>query len=558
MSANQKIHQLRLNEWTARISEQKASGLPAKQWCVQNGFSIHAYNYWKHLLKEELAEQLLPDRLYAWGSNAFYGARGCDEASGFYTAQNYGDYQMRAASAGVDEQHPGEKARIRGYLNNTYPSSRTDYRACMKALREHCRKPVFSFEVGQYEVLPDFHELPLFQGVTNPENYRIIRRRAEEKGLLPLWDRMAEASGELALICYREEAGAVMRTPEMSGISLLGLQDFPGQGTALVGMMNAHLQPKPFAFARPERFEAFFRDRIPLICLDRYTWFAGETMDAEILNVNYGGETLTGTLTLTLRTEEKVLLNTEAEGWCAPAGRAETGKTFRIQLPEPDRPCCAVLEAALKEEPEHYRSEVRVWIYPDREAADAEGIFRCRSLNARAAEVLASGGKVLLEPPSLQQALPGSMQGQFSTDFWSVGTFPQQEGGMGLLIRNEHPLFSGFPTSFHTDYQWWLMAGQRAMRLKDESAAEGILVRQLDSFSRLDTFAMLLEAKVGPGRILISSMGLEDLPQKPEVIALRNAMIRYMQSEVFQPRATLTEEEIRSFCREAEVPDAQV
>ena len=61
MSANQKIHQLKLNEWTARISEQKASGLPAKQWCVQNGFSIHAYNYWKHLLKEELAEQLLPD-----------------------------------------------------------------------------------------------------------------------------------------------------------------------------------------------------------------------------------------------------------------------------------------------------------------------------------------------------------------------------------------------------------------------------------------------------------------------------------------------------------------
>ena len=61
MSANQKIHQLKLNEWTARLSEQKASGLSAKQWCVQNGFSIHAYNYWKHLLKEELADRLLPD-----------------------------------------------------------------------------------------------------------------------------------------------------------------------------------------------------------------------------------------------------------------------------------------------------------------------------------------------------------------------------------------------------------------------------------------------------------------------------------------------------------------
>ena len=61
MSVNQKIHQLKLNEWTARFSEQKASGLSAKQWCAQNGFTIHAYNYWKRQLKEELAGQLLPD-----------------------------------------------------------------------------------------------------------------------------------------------------------------------------------------------------------------------------------------------------------------------------------------------------------------------------------------------------------------------------------------------------------------------------------------------------------------------------------------------------------------
>jgi hypothetical protein len=165
---------------------------------------------------------------------------------------------------------------------------------------------------------------------------------------------------------------------------------------------------------------------------------------------------------------------------------------------------------------------------------------------------------VLLEPRSLPQTLPGSMQGQFSTDFWSVGTFPQQEGGMGLLIRDGHPLFKGFPTSFHTDYQWWLMAGQRSMRLEDESAAEGILVRQMDSFSRLGTFAMLLEARVGPGRILISSMGLRELPQKPEVIALRNAMIRYMQSEEFRPRPELTEKQIRSFCREETGPETDM
>ena len=68
-----------------------------------------------------------------------------------------------------------------------------------------------------------------------------------------------QATGELSLLCYRAEIEAALRTKGMSGISLLGLQDFPGQGTALVGMLNSHLNPKPYAFARPQRFARFFR-----------------------------------------------------------------------------------------------------------------------------------------------------------------------------------------------------------------------------------------------------------------------------------------------------------
>ena len=61
MNTKQKLHQLRLNEWSSRFSDQKASGLTVKQWCDQNNLSIHTYNYWKHLLKEELANPVLPD-----------------------------------------------------------------------------------------------------------------------------------------------------------------------------------------------------------------------------------------------------------------------------------------------------------------------------------------------------------------------------------------------------------------------------------------------------------------------------------------------------------------
>ena len=496
------------------------------------------------------AKNLLPDRLYARGSNAFYGAKGCDAESGFYTAQNFGNHRLRAISAGSDSTRPEEKIPVQGYLNNTPPSSRTDYREGMAALRQACDKPMFSFEVGQYEVLPDFRELKMFRGVTAPENYRIVRRKARGKGLLPVWERMVEASGELALICYREEAEAVMRTPEMSGISLLGIQDFPGQGTATVGMINAHLKPKPYAFARPERFRAFFRDALPLIRLEKYTWFCGETLNVEIQGFNCGPADLQGTLICALKDEAGNTLDLrKAEQFAAKAGTSGVSAGFTFTLPSAGEPAAATVEAYLEGREEAFRNRVRIWIYPEHEFIPAGGIHCCEHLDDTAFRVLERGGSVLLEPESTEDALPGSMRGQFSTDFWSVGTFPQQEGGMGLLIDDGHPLFRAFPTSFHTDYQWWRMAGQRAMRLPDESFAGGIIVRQMDSCLRLDTFAMLAEAKAGAGKIVISSMGLKKLPPAPEVIALRNAVIRYMQSADFDPKAVWIPERIRQFIR---------
>ena len=61
MNAKQKLHQAQLREWAARFTDQKASGLTVRAWCEQNQVSIHKYNYWKHLLKEEVVDQALPD-----------------------------------------------------------------------------------------------------------------------------------------------------------------------------------------------------------------------------------------------------------------------------------------------------------------------------------------------------------------------------------------------------------------------------------------------------------------------------------------------------------------
>ena len=61
MNTTDKIHQARLNEWATLIAEQQASGLNIKDWCELNNVTLHKYHYWKHLLKDTLVDQVLPD-----------------------------------------------------------------------------------------------------------------------------------------------------------------------------------------------------------------------------------------------------------------------------------------------------------------------------------------------------------------------------------------------------------------------------------------------------------------------------------------------------------------
>lgn len=115
-----------------------------------------------------------------------------------------------------------------------------------------------------------------------------------------------------------------------------------------------------------------------------------------------------------------------------------------------------------------------------------EGIYETGSLDDRAKEILRAGGKVYLTPPSTKETLPSSIQAQFTTDFWSVGTFPEQEGAM----------------------------------------------------------AQLLECRCGNGKLLFSSMGLQNPQQYPEAMALLNAIYRYMESERFVPEQEIALEVI--------------
>lgn len=464
-----------------------------------------------------LARETDNTRLYANASNGHYGLKGCDAESDFYASQSYYDQMIRATSA-----------EMKGTLNQGEPTADHDYDEAMAALRGTYRKPVFTFEVGQYEVLPDFREMAEFRGITRPDNLEIIRERVAERGLADRWEQYCEATGELSLLCYREEIEAAFRTEELSGISLLGLQDFPGQGTALVGMLNSHLQPKPYDFARPERFRAFFTSVLPLALLPARTWTGGAEARIPLRVANYGKTGLREELRWSLTGNDGVLAEGTAENRDWPIGLS--GRwwiTFR--MPVLSRPEKLELRLELGEA----RNSYSLWVYPEIRPVCPPDILEARRLDREALEVLRKGGKVYLAPDATPEAMPESIHTQFSTDFWSVGTFPKQEGGMGQLIDTEHPLFRNFPTEKHTDWQWHRMASQRAFILPEACPA---VIAEMDSYAYLRPMAQLLEVRCGGGRVMLSSLNLHQLQAYPECRALQDAIYRYMASDEFQPK----------------------
>jgi len=326
----------------------------------------------------------------------------------------------------------------------------------------------------------------------------------------------------------------------MSGISLLGLQDFTGQGTALVGMLNPHLKPKPYDFAKPERFKKIFTSVLPLVLLDKYTYFADERLVAEVVLANYGKEDICDTARYELWDGDKLYAGGVIEDKIA----CECGKLTSVGFINVDfQDIGDAKRLDIKVFVGKYTNEYSIFVYAREEAVLPEGVVVARSVS-EAKALLNEGRRVYFEP-DFDKAPDGglgelsdewkeisSIKTCFTTDFWSVGTFAAQEGYMGCMIDTGHPVFSKFPTKFFPEWQWWIITKARAMVIPKTVKP---LLEVLDCYARLRKMAFMFERKVGKGRLLVNSLGLIEKQEYPEARALLKSIFGYMASDEFEP-----------------------
>ena len=411
--------------------------------------------------------------------------------------------------------------RGQGVFNDQVPHFNKDYSSAI----DHISVPVISHEIGQYAVFPDMKEIERYTGVLKPLNFIAVKNELEKKGLAHLAQDFTMASGKLAAILYKEEIERALKTPGFDGFQLLQLQDFPGQGTALVGLVNAFWESK--GIITPGEFRNFSGPVVPLLRFDKAVYEAGETFKAAVEVANFKEEIKRATLKWKILNEDKELASGELTDRDIPLGNATPLGSIRANLQVSE---AARLSIHLTLGDSLYTNQWNIWVYPAEQAGTGDIVYT-RSLQ-EAQKALQAGEKVLLNPD--YNTLTG-VKGRFVPVFWSPVHFPDQPSTMGILCDPAHLALADFPTDFHTDWQWWdLNIHSKAIPL-DGTGVDPI-VRVVDNFVSNRSLGAIFEASVGSGKLLFTSIDLAtDLSSRHAARQLRNSLIRYMQGSEFQP-----------------------
>ncbi len=401
--------------------------------------------------------------------------------------------------------------------------------------------PVISHEVGQYFTYPNYEELAKYTGVLKPYNLEIFRERLEEKGLGHLSDAYFRASGALAVQCYKNEIETALRSRELSGFQLLDIQDFTGQGTALVGVLDSFMEDK--GLIDGEHWRQFCSDRVLLLCLSTFVEEAGGVMEIPVRLWNYSAHAVRDLrLCITLSVDGEVLLRQDifAEG---TYGRGlHDVACVEVTLPMLTMSKMATLTVAGAGVENSYE----LWIAPRTEEDSVSEV--CDLLvtgdYSEAREALLRGERVLLMTNRISEE--HSLPGTYCTDFWNYPMFrsisesmerPVPVGTLGLLIDEKHPALASFATKTYSTPQWYdIVSTSRPIVLDGQSVNP--IVRTIDNCERNHSLGTILECRVEEGTLLVCTSPLERAQSLSEQ-HLRTSLIRYAKSSFFSPKDTM-------------------
>jgi hypothetical protein len=485
--------------------------------------------------------------IYASGSNNYLGFKGKQADEDYFTTCRVGREDDKQFNTHARASFSFADAYDGGYLNHTYPNSEMDFSSA-NAL---CDVPIISHETGQFQVYPNYEEIKKYTGVLKPRNFEIFKKRLEEAGMIDQAHDFMMASGKWSALLYRADIEMNLRTPEWGGFQLLDLQDYPGQGSAYVGILDAFMESK--GLIAPEEWRHFCSEVVPLFCTEKFCWTNDEALTGEVEIANYSESDLNGKQLSWVLTDSKqqvldkgVLPLQVKQGELAKVGTlkpaiASVRKAEKVTL-------------ALSIDGTPYRNDYSLWIYPaDKEVTSSEDICVTDDLDAHL-KYLTEGGKVLWFP-SKDKHKDQTVGGLFQTDYWNYRMFrticenldrPVSPGTLGILTDPGHPALADFPTEFHTNWQWFPIIKQSYPMILDRLSDDyRPIVQIIDNVERNHKLGLLFEFKVGNGKLLVCMSDLKAVQDKPEARQFYRSILEYMESPAFAPSYSLSVKDLQ-------------
>ena len=573
--------------------------------------------------------EIAPDKYYTFGSNYYLGYQGVKEGMDYFTTcriggEGWGKYNTHTrGSFSFADAYDG------GIINHFRPNTTMNFdEACDKwaspqpwqkqdveqtSYKRAAGIPIISHETGQFQTYPDFREIKKYTGVLYPYNFEIFRRRLAAAGMLSQADDFHKASGLWSVKLYKADIEMDLRTKNMAGFQLLDIQDYPGQGSAFVGILDAFMESKGITTAN--EWHQWCSSVVPLLVTDRFCYDENKMMNAKVQIANYGGESLKGKKLLwkldyapdenfgddaapkaganidrfnqpSPLAQGEIPITTDEEGLIdigeihhkmkVMADGFNDGNGTCLDVKIPSRKVILTLDIDYgRYDARRHRNTYDLWIYTTEKSLDIykKGVVITSDLTDEVAKKLEKGAKVLWLPTTSKNfvasadtisqagnATPYTVGGLFQTDYWNYRMFKTicennkktvSPGTLGILTNPKHPIFCDFPTEMHTNWQWFHVIKDSHPLVLD-NFAKGVkpIVQVIDNIERNHKLGLVMEWKVGAGKLLVCMSDLEKASEYPEGKAFYESVLSYMRSPEFAPQSEITIADLRKKLKE--------
>ena len=453
------------------------------------------------------------------------------------------EFHVKAGARGLDWDRHAPSSDDDYYQQLLFPRN---YKS-----KEPNQSPIVAHEQGQWCAFPDFKEIPQYTGVYKAKNFEIFRDLLADNGMAGQAEKFLMASGRLQTLCYKYETERNLRTKDYAGFQYLGLNDYSGQGTALVGPLNVHWREKGYCTAK--EWTQFCAPTVALARFPKFVYTNDETLKVPVEAYNASeGPLQNAKVTWRIADKKGTLPVT-----IIPLGKNIELGTVTMSFRDIVKATKLTLEVLLNDK---VWNQWDFWVYPkemDDVRCKMDDVYETDTLDAKALKVLKKGGTVLLCAGG-KIRYGNDVRHTFLPVFWNTSWFKMRPPHTtGAYIQSTHPVFRDFPTDDWQNLNWWELTNRtQVMNLAEFPADYQPIVQPIDTWHVSRKLGMLVEARVLKGRLLMTTLPIGQKltanSQKPAARQLRYSILRYMQSSDFNPSLHLDVDVIRHlFEREA-------